>query len=166
MPPTKKSSRLETFWRERVLGLLIGQLKQGITPEKIALTIALGLMLGIFPIFGVTTLLCLGAGILLKLNQPILQMVNYLVSGLQLAMILMFVRIGEFVVRAQPVSFSISEMFQKFHKSPLKFFQEFGMTGLHGIVGWLITAPFVGALLYFILVPLMRKLATTLTDRN
>lgn len=166
MPPTKKTSRLKTFWRERVLGLIVGQLKQGITPEKIALTIALGLMLGIFPIFGATTLLCLGFGLWFKLNQPILQMVNYLVSALQLAMILVFVRIGEFVARAQPVSFSIPEMFRKFHASPLKFFQEFGMTGLHGIIGWLITAPFVGALLYFIFVPLMKKLSATLMSRK
>jgi uncharacterized protein (DUF2062 family) len=159
MLSTKKSSRLEKFWRERVLVLIIGQLKQGITPQKISLTVALGLTLGIFPILGATTLLCLGFGLWLKLNQPILQVVNYLVSALQLALILVFVRIGEFIVRAQPVRFSIPEMFRKFHESPAEFFREFGVTGLHGIIGWVLIAPELAVILYFSLLPLLQKLA-------
>jgi uncharacterized protein (DUF2062 family) len=159
MPRTKKISRLKKFWRERVVGLILTQLKQGITPEKISLTIALGVTLGLFPILGATTLLCFIAGICFKLNQPVIQIVNYLIAALQLALILVFVRIGEFIVRAQPVNFSISEMLQKFRQSPVKFFQEFGMVGIHGIIGWLLIAPFLAAALYFIFLPLLKKLA-------
>jgi Uncharacterized protein conserved in bacteria (DUF2062) len=116
-------------------------------------------MLGIFPILGATTLLCFVVGLCLKLNQPIIQMVNYLMYALQLVLILFFVRVGEFVMHATPVSFSIPELFRKFHESPREFFREFGMTGVHGIVGWLLIAPFVAALLYFILLPVMKKLS-------
>ena len=142
-----------------MLDVIVGQLKQGITPQKISLTIALGVTCGVFPILGATTLLCIGFGLWLKLNQPIIQMVNWLVSALHLVMILFFVRIGEFVVRATPVSFSIPELFQKFNESPLEFMRQFGLTGLHGIVGWLLIAPELTALLYFILLPFMKKLA-------
>jgi uncharacterized protein (DUF2062 family) len=159
MPRTKKISRLKKFWRERVVGLILAQLKQGITPEKISLTIALGVTLGLFPILGATTLLCFIAGICFKLNQPVIQIVNYLISALQLALILVFVRVGEFIVRAPPTHFSISEMLQKFRQSPVKFFQEFGMVGIHGIIGWLLIAPFLAATLYFIFLPLLKKLA-------
>ena len=152
-------SPAKSFWRRRVLDVIVGQLKQGITPQKISLTLALGVALGIFPILGATTLLCFVAGLCLKLNQPIIQMVNYLMYALQLVMILFFVRVGEFLMHATPVSFSIPELFRKFHESPREFFREFGMTGVHGIVGWLLIAPFVAALLYFILLPLMKKLA-------
>ena len=48
----------KSFWKRRVVTPLIAQLKQGVTPEKLALTVALGLVLGIFPILGATTLLC------------------------------------------------------------------------------------------------------------
>jgi uncharacterized protein (DUF2062 family) len=152
-------SPAKSFWRWRVLDVIVGQLKQGITPQKISLTLALGVMLGIFPILGATTLLCFVVGLCLKLNQPIIQMVNYLMYALQLVMILFFVRVGEFVMHATPVSFSIPELFRKFHESPREFFREFGMTGVHGIVGWLLIAPFVAALLYFILLPVMKKLS-------
>jgi len=152
------SSRLKQFWRDRVVALILSQLKQGITPQKIALTIALGINLGLFPILGTTTMLCLGFGLALRLNQPVIQLVNWLVSPLQLPMVLVFVRIGEWLLRAPRVSFSIPELFRKFHESPVKFFHEFGLTGLHGIVAWLVIAPFFTALLYFILLPLLKKL--------
>lgn len=160
MLQSTRNSRLNRFWRERVVALILAQLAQGITPEKMALTIALGLNLGIFPILGTTTMLCLVAGVWLKLNQPVIQLINWLLSPLQLMMILVFVRIGEWIMRAQRVSFSIPEMIQKFRESPMKFFQEFGLTGLHGIVAWLVIAPFLTMLIYFSLLPLLKKLAS------
>ena len=36
----------------------IDLLKQGVTPEKIALTVALGITLGVTPVIGSTTMLC------------------------------------------------------------------------------------------------------------
>jgi uncharacterized protein (DUF2062 family) len=159
MSQKPRLSRLKQFWRERVVALIVAQLAQGITPEKIALTIALGLNLGIFPILGATTALCLIAGLWLKLNQPVIQLVNWLASPLQLMLILLFVRIGEWMMRAQRVSFSVPELMRRFRESPTKFFQEFGLTGLHGIVAWLIIAPFLTALIYFTLLPLLRRLA-------
>jgi uncharacterized protein (DUF2062 family) len=159
MPSTENPSRLKKFWRERVVGLITAQFTQGFTPEKIALTITLGLTLGLFPILGATTALCALAGVWLKLNQPVIQLVNYLASPLQLAMILVFVRLGEWMVHAQRVNFSIPELFRKFHESPAKFFQEFGLTGLHGIIAWFVIAPFASGLIYFLLLPPLKKLA-------
>ena len=157
--PSRSTSRLKKFWRGRVVGLVVAQLTQGVTPEKIALTIALGLTLGIFPIFGATSTLCAIAGVALKLNQPVIQLVNWLVSPLQLLLILVFVRIGEWLVRAPRISFSIPELFRKFHESPANFFREFGLTGLHGIIAWIIIAPLLAALIYFLLLPPLKKLA-------
>jgi len=159
MTTPETSSPAKSFWRRRVLDVILAQLKQDITPQKISLTLALGMALGIFPILGATTLLCFLFGLWLKLNQPIIQVVNYLIYPLQLVLILVFVRIGEFMVRATPVSFSIPELFRKFHESPREFFRQFGMTGVHGIIGWLLVAPFVAAGLYFLFLPLMKKLA-------
>ena len=159
MTTPETSSPAKSFWRRRVLDVILAQLKQGITPQKISLTLALGMALGIFPILGATTLLCFLFGLWLKLNQPIIQVVNYLIYPLQLVLILVFVRIGEFMVRATPVSFSIPELFRKFHESPANFFREFGLTGLHGIIAWLVIAPFFAALVYFLLLPPLKKLA-------
>ena len=55
-------------------------LRQGVTPEKIALSLAFGLGLGIFPVLGVSTILCTVAAIVLRLNLPAIQLVNYLAA--------------------------------------------------------------------------------------
>jgi uncharacterized protein (DUF2062 family) len=164
MPPTTRPLRLKKIWQERVIALIVAQFTQGFTPEKIALTIALGINLGLFPILGATTMLCAIAGFGLRLNQPVIQLVNWLASPLQLALILVFVRMGEMLVRAQPVSFSIPELIRKFHASPARFLREFGLTGLHGIIAWLIIAPFLTALIYFTLLPPLKRLAAPKTS--
>src|SRR5580698_6163140 len=43
----------------------IDLLKQGVTPEKIALTVALGVSLGVTPVIGSTTMLCTLAAVTL-----------------------------------------------------------------------------------------------------
>jgi uncharacterized protein (DUF2062 family) len=159
MPQTENPSRLKKFWRERVVGLIGAQLTQGVTPQKIALTIALGINLAMFPILGSTTLLCAAVAFWLKLNQPIIQLVNWLAYPLQFAMLLPFIRIGEWLVRAPRVTFSIPQMLQKFHDAPGNFLAEFGMTGVHGIIAWLLIAPVLSALIYFTLLPPLKKLS-------
>jgi uncharacterized protein (DUF2062 family) len=159
MFPVTPTSRLQTFWRKRVISVITAQFVQGITPAKISLTIALGLNLGIFPILGATTLLCAIAGLWLKLNQPVIQLVNWIASPLQLMLILVFVRLGECLMRAPHLQLSIPLLIRKFHDSPLNFLREFGLTGLHGIVAWILIAPFLTAIIYAALLPPLRKLA-------
>jgi len=141
-----------------VLDLLLAQLRQGITPEKIALTLAIGLVLGLFPIFGTTSALCLLAGLWLKLNQPMIQLVNWFAAPLQLPGIYLFVRIGERLTRTPPVHFSIAGLVQQFRAAPLQFLQQFGMTGLRAILAWLLIAPAVAAVVYVALLPPLRRL--------
>jgi len=162
------AARVRRFWRERVVALLVTQLRQGVSPQKIALTITLGICLASFPIVGATTMLCLVTGLWLKLNQPVIQLVNWMAAPLQLGLLLPFVRLGEHLMRAQSVRFTIPELFAKFQASPAKFFKDFGLTGVHGIVGWAVLAPLAGLLLYFIFLPVANNLAVgrQVTEKN
>ena len=162
MPKVTFQDRCRQFWRERVVGLLVAQLRQGITPQKLALTITLGVCVSAFPIVGTTSLMCFVIGIWLGLNQPVIQLVNWLASPLQMGLFAPFVRLGEHLMRAPRVSFSIPELWQKFHASPVAFFREFGLTGWHGIVGWGVVVPGAGLLLYFAFLAMTRKLAAAL----
>jgi uncharacterized protein (DUF2062 family) len=150
---------LREAWQRRVVDVVLAQLRQGITPQKIALTLAIGATLGLFPILGSTTLLCFLAGVLLKLNQPIIQAINYLVYPLQVAGIYFFIRIGEWLTRTPPLQFSIAGLLEQFRAAPLHFFKEFGMTALRGVLAWTLLAPIAAALLYFTLLPALRRLA-------
>jgi Uncharacterized protein conserved in bacteria (DUF2062) len=56
--------------------------------------LSVGLVLGIFPMFGLPTLLCVMAAFALRLNLPAIQLVNQLVSPLQMALFVPLGRIG------------------------------------------------------------------------
>jgi uncharacterized protein (DUF2062 family) len=147
-------------WLRRVVTPIANQIRQGITPEKIALTIAPGLLLSIFPILGATTLLCGLVGYALRLNQPIIQLVNYLAYPLQLALLIPFYRAGEHLLGRDPVPLNIPLLFERFVANALQFLRDFGMIAVGGIVVWLLVAPFAGAALYFTVRPLLRRFAT------
>ena len=132
----------------RVVNPLEGLLRQGLTPERLAFSLALGAALGLFPVIGATTLLCAGAGAWFRLNHPALQLANYLVYPVQLPLILVFVRLGEGLLGASPVPFSVSELLAAFRADPFVFLRQFGATGLHGVLGWFLAAPALAALLY------------------
>ena len=58
------------FWQRRLLDPLMGFLAQGVTPRELSRAISLAVLCGLFPFLGATTLLTLGVGFTLHLNQP------------------------------------------------------------------------------------------------
>lgn len=157
--PAQPQAR-RSIWRRWFLDPIVAQLRQGITPERIALTLALASVISVFPILGSTTLLCALVAAWLRLNQPLIQLANYLFYPLQLILLLPFYRAGETLFRQPHLPiFSISELMTRFKAGPLQFIADYGMTALYGVCVWLLIAPFVSALLYFTLRPLLRRLA-------
>src|SRR5271165_3804523 len=69
-------------------------LRQGISPRRLALTLALGFAIGCIPVLGIPTVLCGVLALALRLNLPAIQAANYAVMPLQLALIVPFVRLG------------------------------------------------------------------------
>jgi uncharacterized protein (DUF2062 family) len=145
--------------RDRTVGLVVAQLRQGITAPKIALTLALGLALTVFPIFGTTATLCVLIGLWLRLNQPLLQLINWCATPLQFPAIYFFVRVGERLTHAPSMPFSVLGLARSFRASPGAFLREFGMTGLRGILAWALIAPPLTAVLYLLLLPPLRRVA-------
>ena len=96
---------IERLCSSSFLGAILDLLRQGITPEKIALSIAFGIVLGVFPALGWTALLCLVASAGLRLNLPAMQLVNFLVYPLQLLLLVPFIRAGEVLFRSRPWDF-------------------------------------------------------------
>lgn len=145
----------ESLLHRRIVTPVLNQLRQGATPTSLAAALALGVVVGIFPIIGITTFLCIPVGMLLRLNQPVMQIANYAVYPLQIPLVFFFVRIGESVLRVPHVSFSIPQLMRAFRADPVLFLRQFGVTGLHGILGWSLLAIPVGALAFLALRPLI-----------
>jgi uncharacterized protein (DUF2062 family) len=145
-------------WLHQKLWLpILDQLKQGISPEKIALTITFAVALGIFPILGSTMLLCGLAAWRFKLNQPIIQAVNYVVYPLQLLLLIPFYRLGERLWGAAPVPIVISELIARFQQDPKQFFIDYGMVGVYGVTAWALVVPLLAWLGYQLALKLLPK---------
>lgn len=143
----------------RAVGVIVRQFKQGVTPEQVALTIALGFVIGVFPILGATTILCGIAAAVLGLNQSIIQLVNYVAYPAQLVALIPFYRAGESLFRQPHLPLSIPMLMDRFRDDAGKFFSDFGIVAVEGIVVWCLIAPAVAAAIYYVTRPSLRLLA-------
>ena len=151
------------FWRRRFVQPVMYQLTQGVTPDRVAATLAIGTVCSILPFFGFTTLLNVGVGIALRMNQPILHALNTLLGPVQLALILVYVRGGELLWGHRGEGFTVGEMLREFRdRSLLEFLQQFGWAGIHAASAWAISSPLVMAAIYFASRPLLRRAARRL----
>ena len=82
-------------------------LSQGISPRRLALTLALGFAIGCIPVIGIPTVLCATVALALRLNLPAIQAANYAAMPLQLALIVPFMRLGRWLVSAGPSRIAI-----------------------------------------------------------
>lgn len=136
-------------WLKRMARPIRDLFLQGTSPEKIALCLAWGLTLAVFPVVGATTLLCIAAAAILRLNLPAIQAVNYLASPLQFAMLLPLIRAGEWLFGAPPLPLSAGAILGMVRDEPGLAVTTLWNSGLRAIVVWLLLSPFFLALLYF-----------------
>jgi hypothetical protein len=145
--------------RRRLLEPILTLLRQGITPQKIALSLAFGLGLGIFPLLGVSTILCTGVALVLGLNLAAMQLVNYLASPLQLILIIPCVRLGKHLVHATPQPLSISGGLRLLAAGIFHAVIVLSSAIVHAALGWALAGPPCIYLAYLLLRPLMMKAA-------
>jgi uncharacterized protein (DUF2062 family) len=160
MPPAAPAEvPRRRFWQRWLVDPVLRQLTQGVTPQKISLTIAIGSALALFPILGTTTWLCVLAGITLGLNQGIIQGVNALCTVAYFPLIVVFVRFGDALSGSPRSTVNIPFMISLFTHHPGDFFRQFGVTALHAILGWAVVAPVWIPLVYFLALPTLQAAA-------
>lgn len=113
-------------------------LSQGVSPRRLALTLALGFAVGCIPLVGIPTVLCAGLALALGLNLPAIQVANYVAMPLQLALIVPFVRMGGRILSAQSMQFLIPRALE--HFSTLNLATHMGAMAGQALLAWLIAA--------------------------
>ena len=149
-----------SLWRRRVIDPIVVLMTQGVTAEKITQTLAVGTVCSLFPFLGTTALLNFAVGLRLRLNQPILQTLNQLLTPVHLVMIVVYVRTGEWIWGAADERFTVGEMLRVFREQSFgEFINRFGVAGWHAFSAWVVTGPLVFALIYFPVRPVLLRLA-------
>jgi hypothetical protein len=135
-------------------------LREGISPQRLALTLALGFVLGCIPLVGVPTALCMVLALVFRLNVPAIQAANYAAMPLQLALIVPFTRLGGRLAPATHAATDVSALMrspaQLIHSSgPL--LTQLGMMAGQALLAWLLLAVPVVALLTLTLTGVLRR---------
>jgi hypothetical protein len=119
----------------RAIAARLAGVTAGLTPEKLALVITIGFVLGTFPVLGTASILCAIAAIAFRLNMPAIQAVGQIVTPVQYALLLPLARLGARLLGARP---------------------GFGGAVVHAVTGWFCFCVPFGVVLYITLVFAMR----------
>jgi len=83
-----------SFFRRRVVEPLLQLLRIGATPHQLAWSIAIGIVIGINPLLGSTTLVALAVASVFRLNVVASQLGNHLMYPFQLLLFPVFIHFG------------------------------------------------------------------------
>jgi uncharacterized protein (DUF2062 family) len=149
------------FFHRRVVAPIVVLLTQGITPEKIALSLAFGIVLGIFPVLGSTTVLCAVAALIFQLNLPAIQLVNYLIYPVQLFLLVPFIRMGEKLFRVAPLQLSLTQILAMVHADLPHAVATLWLAEVHAMSAWLLIGSPAIFLIYFLLSRALSQVAAS-----
>ena len=145
------------IYRRSVLPIL-ALLRMGATPEKLAWSIAAGLLVGINPILGSTTVLCLALCFALRLNVVAGQIANHAVFPLQLALVLPFLRLASLLFGIPAIPFSPAALFAAARADPFTLAHRLWLWESRAFLLWIALSCLAAPILALLLTPLLRLL--------
>ena len=111
-------------------------------PRRLALCVAIAIVVGNIPILGVSTILCTLIALVFRLNLPAIQLVQASMAPSQLLLIIPFVRLGEWMVQAPPQVVSIKAGLALMSQGIWQAIVVLRDAIFHAALAWIILAPF------------------------
>jgi uncharacterized protein (DUF2062 family) len=150
---------LNQWLRRRILAPLLKLLSEGLAPSRLALCIAVGIVIGTIPILGVSTILCTLIALLFRLNLPAIQLAQWAMAPIQLLLIIPLVRLGEWLLRAAPQPLSLKAAAALMEQGLGPTIVALGDAILHAFFAWALIAPGLILLLNKALRPVFQRAA-------
>ena len=146
--------------RDRLLDPLRRLLRQGASAEELALSAALGLVIGNIPVLGVSTVLCVAIAVRFRLNLAAIQLAQAAMAPTQWLLLLPFLRFGEWLTRSPRVPLTVRTGRALLAAGPGHATAALGFATLQAGLAWLVVAPLAVFALYKLLTPVfVRALA-------
>ncbi|KAJ3222535.1 hypothetical protein HK099_002208 [Clydaea vesicula] len=123
-----------TYVKKVIIEPFLTALKTGSSINELTLTITLGIVLGLFPILGLSSVICLVLALVFKLNLPLIQVVNFSLTPFAFALCVPFFKFGTFLLRFDVDSFLPNSLWNKVYSEPILGLKII----ISGIFGWLI----------------------------
>ena len=136
-------------FKDKFLKTIKKLLTEGVSPEKLGITVMLGFLFGIIPIIGINSIILAIIALRWRLNKVIIQIVNYAVYPLQLVLLVPFYKAGQWIFKSEgSMHISISSFSELFSSNFPKAVSEFSFMLLEGISVWILVSIPIGLLVY------------------
>ena len=138
--------RVREWFRCRILRPLLRQLRGGVTTRRLAWSLAVGVIIGINPSIGVTTLVVILLAWSFGLNQVASQIGAHAVAPIHLLLFLPFIELGVHLFHTHRLPMDRRQLEHLSHH-PLRLFREIWQWEWHALVVWAVAAAIVMPLL-------------------
>lgn len=155
-----------SFLGKKILGPILNFLKAGTSPEQLAVAFSLGMVVGVIPLLGSTTLICTVLAVVFRLNLPVLQLANYGVFPLQLLLFIPFFKMGGYLFSPLELPVSVTQISKLLQADFFGTIQQFWFANLQALTVWLLLAIPLYLLLYFILLLFFQRITLTFSEKK
>lgn len=159
---------LREFFRCKVLRPLLRLLRGGVTPRRLAWSLALGMAIGINPSVGLTTVAVIVLAWVFGLNQVASQVGTHLVAPLHILLLVPFIQAGVYLFHTRRLPMTRRQLEHLSHH-PFRLFHAIWQWEWHALIVWAVVAavmtPLLAIYLRRALVLLMRRHRALLRTR-
>ena len=144
--------------QRRVVKPVMDLLRMGATPERLAWSIAAGLLIGINPVLGSTTVLALAVASAFRLNYVASQLGNHLMYPLELLLFPVWIALGSRLFGTPGLKLGRHELMLEVKHHPWQTTKALWTWEWHALVVWAFAAAILMPLLAMVLKPVLDKM--------
>jgi uncharacterized protein (DUF2062 family) len=145
------------IYRRMVLPIL-ALLRMGATPQRLAWSIAVGIVVGLNPLVGSTTVLCLALSFAFRLNIVAAQLANHAMFPFEVALVLPLIRLGSRIFRTSAMPLSAAVFLRYARTSPIALVRLIWIWEWHALLLWLVLAIVFAPVIALTLAPLLSRI--------
>ncbi len=150
---------MRSFMRCRVLRPLLRLVQKGVSPKRLAWSLAVAVVVGINPFLGVTTVSMILLAAVFRLNHVATQIGIHVVAPLQWLLFIPFIRLGIVLFHSRTMPLTRAEIMRMSERHPLHLIRILWQWEWHALVIWAVLA---GMLLPFLAFQIRRTLVLSM----
>jgi uncharacterized protein (DUF2062 family) len=146
------------FVQRRVVKPVTDLLRIGATPERLAWSLAMGVLIGINPVLGSTTVLAIAVASVFRLNYVASQVSNHAVYPLQLLLFPLWIKMGSVLFGTPGLKLGRMELMRAVKQHPWQMTKALWTWEWHALMVWVAFAAVAMPLLAMAFKPVLKKM--------
>jgi uncharacterized protein (DUF2062 family) len=149
---------MANLWQRWLVVPVKGLLQMGASPERLAWSLAVGMVVGVNPLLGSTTLLALGLAAVFRLNVVASQVGNHAMYPVEIALFPVFIKLGSVLFVTEKLPLEGKQLWGAVKSHPWDTTVVLWRWEWHALVVWAMFAVVALPAIGFGLGPVLRKM--------